>query len=368
MRRVFWDCSISMSTAKLLEVLRGSGDAAMRQAHIDRSASERDSVNLIGCDLTDCDLSGLFLVHVSMTNVDLRRSRCSGTSFGPLSDCLLDEVVGTGTRFCRMERCRMHRGSLDGPRIGARISECDFSESSLRCGILGIFGQKEEGIDSHFYSNSFARTKLFGFDAAGAFLAGSRFEGAQLDCARLSRSDLAGCTFDSARASNSNLAGAMGEGSTFLDADIQNCFVTPELAAIIRETKPVAAHGLSVQSPWIDARASELQELLWRAREYRISWECTHPVLNQRHKIYLSKDEGDLARPSIGVFQCETRECIRFYWGEPVPLAELLALVSDDYLGWVLDATSLRVVIAATENNVHINETLRGMLADMHGR
>lgn len=357
-----------MRTTELLEVLRGGGDVTRRQAAIDRSANERDPVDLIDCDLTACDLSGLFLVHVSMTNADLRRCRCDGTSFGPLTSCVLDEVVGTGSRFCRLERCRIHHASLDSLRLGARISECDFSGSSLRCGILGILGQKEEAIDSHFISNSFARANLFGFDAAGAFLVGSRFEGARIDYARLSRADLSGCKFDSARVTNSNLVGTRAREATFHDAEIENCFVTPELATIFRATKPTAAPGLSILPPWIDARAAELQELLERTREYRISWECTHPVLNQRHKLFLSRDEGDLSRPSIGVFQLETRECIRFYWGEAVPLAGLLAFVADDYLGWGLDATSIRITTTAIEIKSLINETLQGMLANMHSR
>ncbi|MBL8762576.1 MAG: pentapeptide repeat-containing protein [Phycisphaerae bacterium] len=351
------------NTARMLDVLRGLGNVAERQAEVDAICSSGTVLPISDMSLHGCDLSGLHLTRVPMHRIDLRDVTAHGTAFSSMFGCAMDRIDASGAHFTRLERCSLRGARLLEARLGARMSTCDFAMSDLR---RATILSNTHNIQPYYYANVFSGANLCELDAAGSYLAKTRFDSAILTNARLSRADLSGCILDDARLDGANLIRADLRGTMLRQTIFDRAIVTKDQKAAI-----VVACSPHMTCPQVVSLGSSLcmRDLVHKIdllSEFRIVWEYQHSRLPRREKLVLWKDAAGPPASGIGAFTSDTRECIRAY---PVnnaqPLINALQDIAADYADWTLDEKSLHVEEGALLADHIASDLFRSILLAM---
>ncbi len=331
-----------------------------RQRAIDRAFPIGSAAFIESASFRGHDLSGLSLTHISMSRVDWRGAKCDWTSFPCLSECTLDGIQAHNACFPRLERCSFRQAHLDGAKIGARITECDFAEALLPFAKLG---HMPSAFTHEFRGNDFTRANLHGIDACGGFLAGASFGQSRLTNARLSRAILAGCNLRGADLSGANLCRSTLTLVDATDSVLDGCVLCPEQAAALLTSRPTRAEGLIEMAPSSGPRTLELIGALDNLVGWRLDWRLVSTKAHPAEDIMLSKRTDGL---HASAFRADSRVLVRLYpWEGPRELSTVLEDLAVDYADWRLQLGSISVEVPTLDSIDEMRRQLCGALEEV---
>lgn len=346
----------------LLEILSQSKDTRARQAAVDSACASPSGLRIEGISLAGIDLHGLNLLSASISNVDLTRSRCCRTLFPPLFGCRLDLSDLRGCHFPRLEKCTLNGANAACSLLGARITDCDFSDAVLD---RTRFGLNLEEIQAHFRGNCFARASFSNADAAGAYLVGSDFSDAAFQNARLSRANMSGtnlqgCDFRGANLAGTNFAGANVDLTCKLGLEQYPAISTPISATLTRR---------SIASMRAGHAALAFARALFESGECRVAWEAKHIGMSRMERIVFTGFASPERSPTAATFDCATNEMVRLYpWdgiNHPDDVVRSLDYLTLDYQDWFVDTRSIEIEAAREHSVVALRNLARDAVTEL---
>ncbi len=333
-----------------------------RQRAIDMACATRSGRALEGLSLPGCDLSGLRMIHLEMREVDLRGVVCRDVSFPALTDCILDGVDATRARFSRLERCQLRGARLDGAQIGGRMTECDFSSSTLvGARISGLpLGESQD-----CRGNSFRNADLRSIDGTGAFLSGACFRGAVLRDGRLSRANLSNCDFQDADLAGANLIRATLEGATWTGARLDGCVMTSEQWERLRIARPDAVINVRTISPENGLAISEVEGCLASIEGFNLTWILHSPGKPASEKLMLTNQLTSGALCGYA-FEADSGEFIRIHpLGGTATLQSIVLDLLADYPNWTLVPSDVKLEVNGQTAGSGLQATVAGALENL---
>ncbi len=223
----------------LIVQLRLAATREARQSLVDTWARQHPGAELRKVSLAGCNLEGLHLARLEMSEIDFRRSCCVDSCLPPLAGCNLNGVDARGARFLRLADCTFNDSILDEAEFGGWIGDCDFRRASMiGARISEIVPQNGESWK--LGRNNFSKANCRWLDAAGAILTDCVFTETSLEYARLSRCNLKGSVWHRAHLTGTNMVNSLVDSSLAKEAVARDCARKPgratrELSVVLKQ-------------------------------------------------------------------------------------------------------------------------------------
>lgn len=346
---------------KVLQQLKVARSATERQNVIDEASSSQSMRILDGIALAGLDISGLNLSKLQISRVDFRHTICRTVSFPSLEDCIFEGVDACDSTFVRIERCNFRSARLFAARLKGQIVDCDFSEANISCGWFASMGEIQDWTSG----NRFDGADLQGLDAAGAAFEGTSFVDAKLTSARLSRANLSRCELNRVDFSRCNLMDCILTGAKMEDANFEQSYMTAEQERILKNLHPINTTNVIVRAHVDGPKTDTLVQALSSIGKFQLEWSFGSVLNTRPEKIMLTNrlTSGELCGYA---FDAKSSDFLRIYTLQKHnSLKQILRAISADYVNWVVDSKSVKVLTDSNDASDRFASMALGMFDEL---